>query len=425
MKKIIIATYFFQPCTLTPSQRVTYWAENFHRLGYWPIIVTREWEIETESYFDTKKKVGNRIRHVIHENYEVYYIPFRPGILDRAYVSWGENYLRPLFLAVKLLDIFLVNYTLKCTSYRGYLPVLKTIINEEKISSLLISGAPFYLFKLGYIITKESNIPWFADYRDDWTTNEIEIQKGSSILRRFINFIERNYEKKWVGTSEKILSVTDFYTNRISKLVGRKGITIENGFDDDILKLESIPLFDDFTIVYSGTLYSFQNLNIILEALKLFLLQGRKFNLVFLGSGFDIKEKRRIDELIAEELKPYVKITNRMSRLEALRFMQQSHVLLSISYGALKGIPSSKLYEYIGLRKPVILCPSDKDVMENMLTDAGVCYVANTAEECFRQIEAVMKIYSSQDTKVFTNNSTRKISKYSRRNQLAKLEGIL
>lgn len=425
MKKIIIATYFFQPCTLTPSQRVTYWAENFHKLGYSPIIVTREWDTEIESYFDTKKKVGNTIRHVIYKNYEVYYIPFKPGILDKSYVNWGENYLRPLFLAVKLLDIFLVNFTLKYTSYHGYVPVIKSILNKEKISSLLISGAPFYLFKLGYIIRKESKIPWFADYRDDWTTNEIEIQKGGSILRKFINFIERKYEKKWVGSAEKVISVTDFYTKRISKLVGKKGITIENGFDDDILKLESIPLFNEFTLVYSGTLYPFQDLSIVLEALNIFLSQGKKFNLVFLGSGFDVKEKRRIDSLIAEELKPYVKITNRLSRKEALQFMQQSHVLLSISYGALKGIPSSKLYEYIGLRKPVLLCPSDKDVMENMLTDAGVCYVANTAEECFLQIEAIMKIYSSQDTKFFTNNPNQKISKYTRASQLAKLDGVL
>ena len=421
MKKVVLISYFFQPCTLTPSQRATYFAENFHQLGYWPIVITRYWDIPISSYFDTKIKVGTKVRHVKYENYEVYYLPFEPGILDKAYLSWGENYLRPLFLLVKLIDIILVNFTLAFTSYRNFYPLLKSILQNEKISSLLISGAPFYLFKLGYLVKKRFGTKWFADYRDDWTTNLIEVQKGSNLLRKFVNFLESRYEKKWVASSEKVISVSEVYTKRISDFLEKEGINVENGFDEGILELSDLSLFEDFTIVYSGTLYPFQDLSVILSTLETLINDGHRIKLVFLGSGFDIKEKRRIDALIKDSLKPFVTITERIPRREAVEFLKRAHVLLSISYGDLNGIPSSKLYEYIGLRKPVLLCPSDKDVMEQMLRRAGVGFIANTNQECKAQLIEIMRMYQESESGQFFDINHAEILNFSRKVQLQKL----
>lgn len=425
MKKVVLITYFFQPSTLTPSQRATYFAENFHTLGYWPIVITREWDIPISSYFDTKIKVGTKVRHVKYDHYEVYYLPFVPGILDRAYLSWGENFLRPLFLLVKLIDIVLVDFTLAFTSYRNFYPFLASILRKENISSILISGAPFYLFKLGYLARKKFGVRWFADYRDDWTTNLIEVQKGANLLRKLVNFLERKYEKKWVDSSEMVISVSEVYTRRISEFLSKEGINVENGFDESIMNLPDLPLFDDFTIVYSGTLYPFQDLSVILDALELLVQEGYKLKLVFLGSAFDIKEKRRIEELIKDSLKPFVSTTNRVPRKEAINFLKRSHVLLSVSYGSLKGIPSSKLYEYIGLRKPVLLCPSDKDVMQSMLQSAGVGYIANTSEDCSNQIKEIMGLYKDSVSGEIFGRADTSILKFSRNGQLQKLKGIL
>ncbi|HSJ69436.1 MAG TPA: hypothetical protein VK921_17275, partial [Anditalea sp.] len=112
MNKIILISNYFTPCTLTPSQRISYWAKHFNRLGYYPTVITREWKADIKSHFDTKKAIGEQVRHEKYETYEVYYLPFQPGILDRAYVKWGETSWRPLFLLVKLLDVLLVSLTL-------------------------------------------------------------------------------------------------------------------------------------------------------------------------------------------------------------------------------------------------------------------------------------------------------------------------
>lgn len=425
MKKILLLSFYFEPCTLTPSQRISYWAKNFHRLGYYPTIITREWKADIKSHFDTKRAIGEQVRYEKYETYEVYYLPFRPGILDKAYVKWGETSLRPFFLLVKLLDVLLVSFTLRFTSYANFFPFLKKLAQNENYEVLIISGEPFYLFKIGYLASKELKIKWIADYRDDWSTNELQRQKGGGFFREQIFKLESIYEKSWVKMAEYVISVSQPYTQRISEFVQRPGLTIENGFEEEILDLPDQPLFQDFTIVYSGTLYPSQDAKVIFETLKLAKKKGHPFKLVFLGAGFDIKEKRRILKMIDPEIKELVQITERLPRNEALSFIKKSHAVLGIAYGGFKGIPSSKLYEYIGLKKPVILCPTDEDIMEQILDQVGLGYYANGSHKCFAHIYRLMTLYDSGNWDRSIAGLEPQLSIFSRFHQFQKITSLI
>lgn len=409
---------------MTPSQRISYWAQHLYKIGIFPTIITREWEAHNKSHSDTKRPIGESIRYEIHENYEVYYLPFKPGILDRAYVKIGETALRPLFLIIKVLDVLLVNFTLRFSSYANFYPFLRQLVKNKHFEGLLISGEPFYLFKVGYYARKELGIPWVADYRDDWSTNELQRQKGSGFLRKIIFKIEAIYEKQWVRTANHVISVSKQYTNRISVFLKVPGLTIENGFEETLLDLPKPPLTDQFTVVYSGTVYPSQRIDIILEALEAALNKGRPFRLVFLGSGFDVKEKRRIEAMIIPSLHPYVDVTDRIPRSEALSYILKSHVVLGISYGNMKGIPSSKLYEYIGLKKPVLLCPTDGDIMEEILQEVGLGFFAIDAKTCLREIEKIQQLYENDKIKLLEASATDKVLKFSRFVQMSKLKGL-
>jgi len=425
MKKLLLISFYFQPCTLTPSQRITYWAKHFHRLGYYPTVITREWKADIKSHFDTKKAIGHHVRHEKFETYEVYYLPYRPGILDKAYVNWGESSMRPLFLLIKMLDVFLVSLTLRFTSYANFYPFLKKLTQQENFKHMLISGEPYYLFKIGYLARKKLKLNWIADYRDDWSTNELQRQKSGGILRQLIFKIESYYERSWVKTADHILSVSKPYTQRISNFVHIPGLTIENGFEEEILSLPSQVMFDDFTIVYSGTLYPSQDISVILETLKIAIYKGHPFKLVFLGASFDVKEKRRILKMIDPEIQEYVQITERLPREEALTFIKKSHAVLGIAYGELKGIPSSKLYEYLALKKPVILCPSDGDIMEQILDQVGFGYYANDSHTCFEHICQLKTLYASGDWDRNIAGANTKLLDFSRFNQFQKISSLI
>ncbi len=425
MKKIILLSYYFSPCTLTPSQRITFWGQNFHKIGLYPIVITREWSENISSHSETKFPLGKKIRHEKFEHYEVYYLPFQPGILDRAYLKWGENPLRPLFLLVKIMDVFLAFFTLRFTSFSKFFPFLKDLQKREPVDQMIISGEPFYLFKIGYLAYNKLGMRWIADYRDDWSTNEIQKHKSGGFLRSIIFKIESFYERMWVKSASHIISVSELYTKRISDFLGLTGITVANGFEEQLLDLPLLPLFEKFTVVYSGTLYPSQNIKIILETLNMLIKLKKPFHLVFLGSGFDVKEKIRIESMLGANNRTFVQVTERLPREEAVQFIQKSHIVLGISYGNLIGIPSSKIYEYIGLKKPVLLCPTDNDVMEKILKEVALGYFAHDAESCLQEIIKIRKLYENGEINSLAENVGNKVLKYSRAHQMLKIKSLL
>jgi glycosyltransferase involved in cell wall biosynthesis len=427
MKKVVVLTHYFSPCTLTPSQRITYWAKNLNRIGYYPIVVTRHWDSNIRSHKMTKLPFGIKIHVEKYDTYEVHYLPFKPGLLDWSYLKFGENMLRPLFLFSKVIDVLLLPFTLRHTSYWNYHKFLFSFFSRNgDVDKLIISGEPFYLFKIGYLISKKYGIKWLADYRDDWSTSAVEEGKGSGFFRKLIFKFESVFEKKWVGTAKAISSVSELYTNRISDLTKIQGVTIENGFEERLLDLKTLPLFSEFTIIYSGTLYPSQDLSILLDLLTKLQQMHILFKLIFLGTGFDSKERNRINSLVPDLLKPYVQVTDRLPRDEALIMLQKAHVLLGIAHTGLAGIPSSKLYEYLALGKPILLCPSDGDVMESMVTEAGLGFIANNPNEGVLQINRIKSMYKTPElVEEMKLKSQEKIGKFSRFEQMKKLLPVL
>ncbi|WP_026968968.1 hypothetical protein [Algoriphagus terrigena] len=426
MKKIILVSFYFSPCTLTPAQRITFWAENFHRFGYYPIVVTRAWNKDLKTHLDTKVPFEKEIEVQKFPNFEVHYLPFKPGILDRSFRKFGEGKLRPFFLLTKLLDVMMAQFTLAFTSYSNFLPHLHKLIQKENPEKMLISGAPFYLFRLGYSLRRIFGISWIADYRDDWSTNELQMEKGGGSIRKWVAKIESKYEEKWVGTADSIISVSDPYTKRICDFLRKPGITIQNGFEESLLDLTEVALYRQFTVIYSGVLYPSQELSFIIEVLNRCNEAGSPFRLVFLGAGFDPKEKVRIESLVPKHLTPWVEVTARFPRQEAIQRLRKAHVLLGMAYGKMKGIPSSKLYEYLALGKPILLCPSDGDVMESMVMEAGIGFVANDVSEGVLQINRLQALYMLPElVEEMKVKSQEKIGKFSRFEQMKNLIDVL
>jgi glycosyltransferase involved in cell wall biosynthesis len=354
--------------------------------------------------------------------HEVHYLPFRPGILDWSYLHFGETWLRPFFLLMRLMDVFLVRFSLKFTSFSNYLPYLRNLFLAEKFQTTIISGEPFYLFRIGFSLQREFGVSWIADYRDDWSTNELQMEKEGSSARKWVAKLESYYEKKWVGTAESVISVSEPYTRRICDFLNKPGITIQNGFEESLLELPELGLYEQFTVTYSGVLYPSQDIRLILEVLDLCYQQNRPFRLVFLGAGFDLKEKKRIEALVPSHLSSWVEVTERFPRQQALEMLRKSHVLLGMAYGKMKGIPSSKLYEYLALGKPVVLCPTDEDLMEEILTESGLGFFVKNPSDGVNRLIELQDLYLKQGKLAELKASSRKvILKYSRFQQLMKL----
>ncbi len=423
MKKLLIISYFFPPCNLTASQRIQGWANYLSSFGYYPTIVTRNWDLVINSPEDTLISSGSEIVHEKNERYEVFYLPYKASARDEIY---SRNKNNQLFQKVSKIftfkNLILENYRNSAIPFSNMYDFSVDLLKRDlSYKLLLISGNPFIQFKFGYLLNKKFGIKWIADYRDDWNTSELE--SNSSGIKKIISKIQTKSEKKWVGSAECITSVSKVYANKIGGFVNKKGFVILNGFDGietSVLSFED----DVFRITYNGSLYPTQPIEDVLKAVKTIIdFKKYKIEIHFPGLGYNKSQKSRVEDIM-RGYESALFITDRIPKQSVIEVQQKSDLLLMISHKGIKGIPSSKMYEYIGLKKSILLYPNDNDIIEATLLDSKlglICENEKQILDCLIDLMEKKKIGGSLQIEVDQS----KIDFYSRKSQTKELANLI
>jgi glycosyltransferase involved in cell wall biosynthesis len=391
MTKVLVLSYFFPPCSLTASNRVFGIVSNMHRFGLYPIVITRQWDNKSTGQEDLLKSTKKTIEHLCYEGYEVYYIPYRSSLRDRLLLHSDKiKFFRVLSKILTLIYLILEPFTNLVVPFSNIYSFSKKYLGENKdIKFMLVSGNPFVLFKFGYKLKKKFSIHWIADYRDSWTTNRFAM--GVRGFNKYLYKLYRFYEKKWVNTAALFTSVSDHYVHQIQGVVTSPGYTIYNGFIHRKYCKEFSDS-DSFNILYSGTLYYNQPIEEFLHFLaeNKFIIQDKQVHLYFAGLGFDKKQTKRVIDLV----KGYEKQVHILpwDTQEAYNQIQnQMDLLLLLPYQGFKGIPTSKLFDYVSTAKNILLYKSDADVMASILQDSGLGFVANDTDDAYTFISTLIK----------------------------------
>ena len=152
MRKYTIISYFFTPCKLVGAERTDYWAKNLHKYGYFPIILTRQWnknQIEITDYVHC-----NNIDHEVNINYEVYRLPYKRTIRDIC-AKFNQLYL--IRKSLTFCESVLSNFFLFTLPYFNFYDKAKSILkNNPEISLVVNSVAPFQALSITYQLKKFS-----------------------------------------------------------------------------------------------------------------------------------------------------------------------------------------------------------------------------------------------------------------------------
>ncbi|MDA9328742.1 hypothetical protein N9Q76_01305 [Flavobacteriales bacterium] len=378
LKPILIISYFFPPCSLTASQRVYSWAKWLNKFGYYPTIISRKWEENLKTLKDVSIPSSNGILHEKNEEYEVYYLPYKGNLRDRIYQKYGESKFRLLRQGLTFLELFLQYFYNKIIPYSNIYTFAKELMEKKKYEHLVISGNPFNLFKFGFQLNKKFGVNWTADYRDAWSTSEIN-DNSSSIFKRIIHKLDTHFEKKWIATASSLSASSGPIGKSIEELTGTKSFALYNGiaFEDfDVVKNKTkLPVF---TITYIGTLYDGQKIEVFCSAYKKFIdeLNGPKTQLLFPGLAFFGAQESRIQKAM-KGYETYFSCSDRIPRKEILQLEQQAHLLLHVAWQGYKGIIASKIYEYIASGTKIIVAPSDNGAIEGIVKDSKCGVVFN------------------------------------------------
>ena len=419
MKKILVLSYFFPPCTQTASNRVLGIVSHLKGLGYHPIVVTREWDVPLSMPKDTLISSGTNIRHVENELYETYYLPYKSSFRDRIYIK-SEKILFFRYFS-KLLTFFMSFLELisnKFIPYSSLYTFSKQLIkNDSEIKCVFISANPYVLFKFGYLLNKTTKIPWIADYRDAWTTNTMA--KNERFLYKILYSFHKSFEKKWVSTASFFTTVSETYVQDIGQLISIPGIYLYNGFNE--YRENNFVEFTEkktLKILYSGTIYSNQDVESLLKNVyELNLLLDNKVELSFVGVGYNELQKARIVRSIY--FTEYIKVYSWLSKSELHTMIESSDLLLLLSYKGYDGIPTSKLFEYLSYGKPILLYPSDNGLLEKILTEVGSHHIIKSDKELLDLLSLYLENCYDQYQKFFMHRE--KLDNYLTINQVKRL----
>jgi hypothetical protein len=425
VKKVLIISYFFPPSNFAGSYRIASWAKYLHLFGYYPVIITRCWNPNQSEL--TEFVNDNTFSHEKYDNYEVYRIPYQRILRDRVY-SGGSSLTRKLASKVlTILELIFQNYSNLAIPYSNlYRFADKLLYNNKDFSALIVSGRPYQLFRFAWLLHNKHGIKWIADYRDPWFTNEI-YREYNTVLK-LINYIDGKSEKKWLKNASFFTTCSEIWVKSISDFTGKKGFNILNGYDpeDYIVEVEEPKNKNSFVIVYNGTLYFTQPINEFTEALK-FIIDKYKdsinIKIKFPGITIDMIQTERLKKAL-KGYESYFEITDRLSKSEVIKIQKGADLLLMFSHKDVVGNFSSKIFEYLACERPILLCPSDNDVLEQLIKTTHTGYICSTKEETIKLLNDL--VLEKLNTGVIAYNPvTSEVEKYTRKLQTKYLAAVL
>lgn len=418
MKKILIVSYYFYPCNGIPALRATSWANYFHQYGIHPTIVTRHWNGDEKIWNDYIQSNLTPQYKFESQKYTAYYLPFKEYKLPKWVLKvWG---LRKL---INIFKIIIGNINLDIDAYNCFKDFLFDHLKNHQYDAAIITVPPHNTTHLVQIIQNMFKIPCVLDFRDHWDNNIFNKNYHPTIKRQFFNYLHKYYLKKWARNASCVISISDIFSQHLSKHLGIPGYTINNGFEDGIFTNIESKFINKFTFSVIGTLYPMQDLSIMLEGLKKFLSNKIHNNIQvnFIGVNCIQDVSNKIKHYLPEI---FINITDRIPRIDALEIMKNSHVLFYAGWKGSKGIYSGKIFEYLASGRLILIAPGDDDVIDDLIIKTNTGVIANTVDDFVNHLEQWYLIWNEKGD-IHAKGIPEEIQKYSRNRQCEELVSIV
>ena len=229
-------------------------------------------------------------------------------------------------------------------------------------SSLLAAGR----------VARDLAVPWVADYRDLWTGNPYSPLSGP---RQRIDAI---LERRAMRDVAAITTVSDPLARELERLHGVPATVVMNGFDPEDLPGQ-LPRDPDgrLTLRHMGTIYEGRrDPSALFAALRDAPALRARVRVQFFGRNL-ANLRRLVEEY---EVHDCVEIREPVDRVESLRLQAAADVLLLLTWddpqdaGTLPG----KLFEYLGIRRPILQVGADRGLSADLIRAGGFGEVATT-----------------------------------------------
>jgi glycosyltransferase involved in cell wall biosynthesis len=413
------------------SQRALGYANHFKKFGYYPTIITHQWEKSLQEQFCEPNEILQKTIKEENENYTVYRMPigqFKRGKflkrIEKSFLnklgillSWMFGHLdtRGELLNNKLTERYFLKEHLKNKQYDVVIGIFSPHYHLSNCAWL------YKKFKTHYVL----------DYRDLWSNRIIHKKYNPNFTEKTQDFFSGFWWKKWAIKSMSRTITSRDWANTLENIVNQKVGVITNGFEKSFFDNSYTKKNDIFTIVHNGSIYRHQNLDIFLRGYSQFLNKNKDANIIveFIGSRRKIYSEVQNGFLNPEELEhsistQYLTFTERIPYQESISKTMSSNLLLSPSFPDSPGTYGGKIFEYLMTKKNIIVVPDDEGVISEIVkvTKSGICL--NNEDEVLMYLE---EKYNEWQEKGYCeyNGEEEKVNLYSRENQTKLLSELI
>lgn len=433
MRNLLIIAYYFPPSGGPGVQRVLKHTKYLREFGWNPIILTvsnGQFPARDETLFEQIPTGTEIIRTKIFEPYGLYrkLTGKKPGTAIDVNNIKKESQKRNF--KEKTAEFIRATFFIPDARIGWYGSAVKAIdklMKEKHIDAVYSSSPPYTCSLIARYVKRKYKLPWIAGFRDPWT-DFLTTPKRWGLPKKIDKALEHSVfreadfvEAAWLGIIKDALS-------KYPDLNPEKFIHVPNGFDSNDFPEMEQTLNDKFTVCYTGSMYGRRNPESFFRAVQILLDDS-----FFTKDDFKIKLVGRFGEEIHEmidktEFKECIEVISYVPHKESIEHLMSSDALLLIVDEAKESreIVPGKVYEYIGMRKPIIAIAPKPSAIEDLMNETQSGMVAHQSE-VFRISEIIKEYYnfSKYREKRYYNPNNLEINKYERKNSARKLSEIL
>lgn len=263
------------------------------------------------------------------------------------------------------------------------LPKLVQVIRKEHPCLLYFTGGPFFPLIAAPLMKAFFGLPYVIDLRDPWRLAHrktpprgVKAYLGQ-LLARLAEPIVVKHAAKVVCATEQMCKE---YREEYRYLPSQRFVTITNGYDPDDFSEVKPFRFADITVVYTGkfrTSEAFRDPLPFFKALRILRERGRKVHFVHVGN----LEEEVMNLAKSVGVQDLVEFVGPRPYKEALAYAKGADVLLLIG-GGQKSEQTSKIFDYIGCKRPILALTSrDTEIAKVLKEIPNVIVIENIVPE--------------------------------------------
>ena len=347
MRKILIISTTFFPDPTVSAIRMTQWCRNLPRLGWQPHVLCRYY-----GHRCTSEELAERV----HPDVTLEYIdaPASDVIkntLGSRLRGFTRGVLQMLGASPRLSSLFVADPSIHFWK-RNRQKIMERL-QAIQPDVILTTSPPHSIHDIGLWLTAQTGIPWVADFRDPYLTDNRFEPKGLGLLRwgSHRRFKDSIYRRAWLITH----AIPNQYrwARRHYHNDSHRMLALTNGYPPELIGFLNEPANTSAkrrTVLVAGTIPEPQQLSLAQAVAR---LANEGYDLQLKLVGMRPASGAKLSQVLGDRLV----LTGYVPHIESIREVAMADVLVNYldEFRSKARLLSTKLFEYFASGKPVLV----------------------------------------------------------------------